>query len=270
MEGRRGWLLALTFLLMVIPRGEALELYGRSTAIIRNGELTFIDATGDDLSDDRIITSIRYPTVISAGELRRLIDDILQESFVFIGGSIKCIPETYAQSRDMDFLLSLLTFLDEKLIGHGRIEVIPDLETGGGNWGGVPYLSGDHVVEFVLVPGSVADYRVLYRRGTDATYSRFPATVKTHGVSNPFQNAIREVDSEQPVHFDTEVADVADKIETGVRVNVILTNGAIQVTFFGTIIGSGKGDDTVRVKIDQTGRELEGIVLGPSEVQVAF
>ena len=126
MKGRFFRFFALCILVIASPRGESLELHGRSIAIVKNAALTLLDAAEvahrqgyARVPADRVITKINYPTLINSSELRRLIDEILDESFIFVGGSIKCIPDKYARSGGTIFLLSLLAFLDRELAGYG-------------------------------------------------------------------------------------------------------------------------------------------------------
>ena len=276
MKGRVFRFFAFCILVIASPRGESLELHGRSTAVVKNAALTLLDAAEvahrqryPRLSTDQVITNIHYPTLITSSELRRLIDEILDESFIFVGGSIKCIPDKYIRSGGTKFLLSLLAFLDRELAGYGWIEIMPDSGRAGIQGDTFPHLLNEHEAEFVLLPVKEAgDYfRVLFRRRADSTYTRISALIKAQGLPRTAPVLVREART-----VDTEGGDedTGKLLKSGSHVSVYIGTGAIQVTLKGTTLGSGAADDTIRVRIEETGKELYAVVLGPSEVQVVY
>ncbi|MAG13781.1 MAG: hypothetical protein CMN78_04210 [Spirochaetales bacterium] len=273
MEGRAFRFFSFCILVAVSIRGESLELHGRSTAIVKNATLTLSDVAEFTSQSkyprrDQALATIYNPTIIASVEIRRMIDEILTEPFVFIGGALACIPEEYARSGNLDFWESLSGFLDREVSGYGRIEIIPEEDF---------YLQMDafgirqinREIDFVLVATAAypGEFRVLFRHATELTYRKIPAVIKAEGVIS-FQPDL--VDEQWPQIPERTLVENRIHMQSGSQISVFVRAGAIQVILQGTALSSGSEDDTVRVKILETGKELDAIVLGPLEAQVVY
>lgn len=245
----------------VIFVGETISL-GDIVTTASAGE-TDVDALATDLK-------VIHPTLLSAANVVSAIDRSLDRGFSYTGGALFLVPEKMKGDPRLPFLNLLKNHVlaADRAAGTDVTFVIN---------GAVPVVREDDTLDFFELQKTTHLYEVMYRRSGRATYR--PAGVDLQNEALVRRIPGTELSIRHPAQPQTPPETVTEslpevsytrriRIKAGEDVVINLISGSIRAEFSGKALDSGYLQDSIRVEIEETGKQVKARIVGVSEVRV--
>jgi len=164
------------------------------------------------------------------------------------------VPREHADQAQNRFLRELISYL-EAVSDFSSTDLEIEI------YGRLPSFPPDKAIDFYLIDAADTVFSVLYRSAEAASYKKAARTVRKTTLPVPAQPAERSLRAENAELF---------RIQKGQPLTVVFSKGLITLDMAGVAMQSAAGRESIRVKVDATGKEFIGKITGPLEVRVDF
>lgn len=262
----RFFISVLALLVYAALSGYGLNLLGRSTVVLGHDDIVLGDvATVSDgaaaVEATRLNLHIPYPVLFSPEGLVPRLEEVLAEPVIYSGGAVKVIPRLYSEGIEGAFLEKLLRYIETAYSEtYLKIEIIPNR--------GLPAVGKAESVDFVLLKNGSA-YEVLYRRLDRASYRKVYATVRITELAGTYAGSPHPFDGDERAVYAEDLRVPADRIiRSGQRVAAVFSSGSIRMEVPASALESGAMMQLIKIKLDESGKEVIARVVGQSEVRI--